>query len=249
MARSDVFHYGGLTHWSPLSDRRVESLLDLMPLPAKARVLDVGCGQATLLLRLVERYGVSAVGIDRSADALALARAAFAERAPEADVEFQRIAAADFTAEPGSFDAVCALGGPHLGDGLADSWRQLTHWVRPGGSLLLGEGFWQAPPPAAYLEVTGIPADSMLEHWQNIAIGRDLGLHLLYCCVSSRAEWDAFEGRIMHNFERRARDEPGDEELAKQLQGRRRFFDAQQRYGRTCMGFGVYLFDKPHAEH
>lgn len=245
MPPSDVFHYHGLSLWSPLEEQRLERILELMPLGADASVLDVGCGRADVLLRLSRRYGARAVGIDRSKDALDMARTAFAAHGLDKMLTVEHRDAREFSAAPGSFHAVTSLGGPHVDDDLESSWRRLATWLRPGGYLLIGEGFWERPPPPEYLEATGIPADSMLEHWQNIALGRDIGLSLHYACASTRAEWDHFEGCIMANVERHVTSHPDDPEAAAMADRRRRFYDAQQRWGRATMGFGVYLFRKP----
>ncbi|HET8831838.1 MAG TPA: class I SAM-dependent methyltransferase, partial [Casimicrobiaceae bacterium] len=42
---------------NPISAAKIERLLDLLPLDASSRVLDLGCGRAELALRIIERYG------------------------------------------------------------------------------------------------------------------------------------------------------------------------------------------------
>lgn len=242
---SDVAHYHGLSLWSPLSAQRLEQILDQMPLTAGDAVLDIGCGRGDVLMRLLRRHAVQAVGVDRSADALDMVRAAFANSGLAGSLSVEQCDARDYRAEAGSFAAIVTLGGPHVGDTLESSWRCLASWLQPGGYLLVGEGFWERPPEAAYLQATGIPAESMLEHWQNIDLGRRLGLSLHYSCVSSRAEWDRFEGVIMANVERHVATRPDDSDAAARAAKRRAFYDAQQRWGRTTMGFGMYLFRKP----
>ena len=41
---------------NPISAAKVERLLDLLPLDASSRVLDLGCGRAELSLRIIERF-------------------------------------------------------------------------------------------------------------------------------------------------------------------------------------------------
>ena len=58
---------------------RVLALLDAKP---GERALDVGCGKAEVLLRLIERYGVKGVGVDTNPAFLEQARTGLARRAP-----------------------------------------------------------------------------------------------------------------------------------------------------------------------
>jgi len=244
LTHPDVFHYSGLTWWAPLSDARVDAVLSLTPIGAGDRVLDVGCGRGALLLRLA-RTGASAVGVERSAGALLQAEAARLARAPDADVQW---VARDVNDEPlpaGAFSLVCWVGGPFIGGDFASTVAALVERVRPGGYLLIGHGFWSSPPPAPYLEATGLSAEELTDSWANVAAVQALGLRLLYSTVSDRDEWDAFEGRIQYNVEQRAIEHPEDPDPQGRLEGRRGWAEAQHRWGREAMGFGLYLFRRP----
>lgn len=238
---SDVFHYAGLRYWGPVSEERMEGILDLMEVEAGAHCLDVGCGRGELLIRMVERYDASAIGVDSSRDALGALRGEADLRGVGDRIDTVEAAVADF--EPGDPYALVAwLGGPFVGDDFAATLEALAGWVRPGGYLLVGHGFWAAEPPADYLEATGISAGEFGSHWQTIALGESLGLRNLYACVANRDEWDQFEGRILYNVERHAATHPDNPDPSGRLDQRRRWHLAQQRWGRDAMGFGLYLF-------
>ena len=51
---------------NPLSAAKFERLLDLLPLEATSRVLDLGCGRAELALRIIERFGSTVIALDHS---------------------------------------------------------------------------------------------------------------------------------------------------------------------------------------
>ncbi len=242
MSEFDVFHYEGLTYWGPISDATMNRVVARMKPPSGAVALDIGCGRAELLVSLAERFGTRGTGVDRSAAALAEARTSFAERAPTADCELIEADVTTVELPAASFDVVAWLGGPYLGGDFASTITQLAAWCRPGGYVLVGHGFWHHPPPAEYLEATGISADEFGEHWQNLETGSAAGLRPLFCCQSDRHEWDAFEGTILSNVEHYAAANPDAPDPQGRLEQRRSWHIAQQRWGRDAMGFGLYLF-------
>ena len=242
---SDVLHYDGLDFWGPYDDPRMQRLLALLRLRAGARFLDIGCGKAELLVRAAEREGVSVTGIDRSPFALQQARDAIAQRAPDANAEFLELDADAYRAEPGSFDAIAWIGGPYIGGDFATTLRTLVSWVRPGGSLLIGQGFWMQPPPSEYLEATGIGVDEFTDHAGVVDLALSHGLREMYSCVSSRDEWDHFEGTLRFNSERYALEHPDDPDPRGRLEPGRGFYRAQHRWGRDTMGFGLSVYVRP----
>ena len=237
----DVWHYAGLDFWNPAGNQRMDRLVELLRLDPGAQVLDVGCGKAELSLRIAKRYDAHVTGVDKSPFALELARAAFQGRA--ATFLEQEISAGDFA--PGSFDAVVWIGGPFVGDDFPATMGALERWLRPGGVLLVGYGFWMQPPPEPFLEATGMDAAECADHAGNIECGEALGLRVLAASVANRDEWDHFEGTIRANQERYAIEHPEKPHPRGRLEQGRAFYLAQQRWGRDTLGFGFYLFGKP----
>jgi len=238
---SDVAHYAGLDFWNPAGAERVDHLLSLLRLEREARVLDIGCGNAEVLLRIAERYGARVTGVDCSPYALAQARAAFDQRA----ATFLEQEVSGDSAFGDAWDCIVWIGGPFVGESFPETMRAFTGWLRPGGQLLMGHGFWSQPPAAEYIEAIGIPAEEMTDHAGNIECGEAEGLRPMYSCVSSRDEWDHFEGTILVNSERYAAEHPEAPDPQGALERRRKWHIAQQRWGRDTMGFGFYLFSKP----
>ena len=148
-------------------------------------------------------------------------------------------------AEP--YDAIVWIGGPYRGGSVEASFRTLASWVRPGGQLLAGCGFWAQDPPAEYLAATGIAADFQGTHADNLDHAAACDLVPMYVCVGNRDEWDHFEGVIRTNVERYAVEHPDDPDPHGRIERGRPFYLAQQRWGRETMGFGMYLLLKPTA--
>jgi cyclopropane-fatty-acyl-phospholipid synthase len=129
--------------------------LDLRP---GMRLLDVGCGWASLLIHAAQHYGVTAVGVTLSAEQrdLGVARVRELGLADRVDIRLQ-----DYRAVGGEpFDAVSSIEmGEHVGeDNYGVYAAQLQRLVRPQGRVLLQQmsrgaaGANTAPGGGAFME-------------------------------------------------------------------------------------------------
>ncbi len=104
------------------------------PLPAGARVLDVGCGTGEIVARLAERFPhASFVGVDVEEEHLARARHRCARFGPR--VRFESHDALALRLDDATFDLVVSR---HVLQALPDAARALSEMVRvsrPGGRL------------------------------------------------------------------------------------------------------------------
>jgi SAM-dependent methyltransferase len=229
---------------NPVSPEGVDELVEAIDLHSGARVLDLGCGKGELLLRLAERFGAHGVGVDLQGELLAEARALAAVRAPDRDVRFVEADVTAFVPERAEFDLAATVGAT------PDSYRatlgRLRDLVRPGGLVLLGEGYWRREPSDEYLAALGASRDELTDYAGTIRAGEEEGLTPLYAVVSSAADFDRYEWRWSLNGERYASehpDEPGiDDFLAWIRNGRRRYVELG---GRDTLGFGLFLFRRP----
>lgn len=118
--------------------------LDLQP---DARVLDVATGTGAVALELVERYGCSVVGIDRSAEMLDVARARIAARGLASTIELHEARAEALPFGEASFDALTVTYLLRYVDDPAATLRELARVVRPGGTVAMLE--FGVPPVRA----------------------------------------------------------------------------------------------------
>jgi SAM-dependent methyltransferase len=223
---------------SPLSEQSVDSLLEKLDLAPGARVLDVGCGKAEMLVRAVERYAAKGVGIDPNRSFIEAARR-------NSRVVLHAATVQEIELEPGSFDAALCIGSTHAFGGYRQALGALGVLVRSGGALALGEGYWKQPPAPGYLEVLGGGVDEFTSHEANIEAGVALGFKLRFAATSSEAEWDAYEGPYAAAIERFAVEHPEDPDRDAMLARSRGWYAGYARWGRSTLGFGVYLFEKP----
>ncbi len=243
LERSAIAH-AGLAFQNPLNEEEVGALVERLPLGGAARVVDLGCGKAELLIRILERHDASAVGVDLSPYFLAEAREA-ARLVPDARLELREEDVARTRLEPESFDLAIAVGAGGIWNGYGEALRTLARLVPPGGHVLLGEGYWRREPSAAYLEALGAGRDELAGRDGLVAAAREAGLELVEALESSETDWERYERRWAQNGERWAADHPEHPEREELLawigNGRHRF---ERLGGRETLGFGLFLFRK-----
>jgi SAM-dependent methyltransferase len=229
---------------NPVSAAKVERLLDLLPLDASSRVLDLGCGRAELCLRIIERFGSMAVAIDNSSAMLDAARERAEWTGALGRLHLDNVDIADFAADPETFHLSVMLGAGGIEGGMAGICNRLRTWTKAGGYVLVGEGYWRRRPHPKYLAFLG-GEPSYLDHAGNVKAGIDAGLIPMHAMTASEDEWDEYEWKYSRSIERYAGEQPDDPDVPDMLDRVRRWRDAYLRWGRDTLGFGLYLFYRP----
>lgn len=240
----DIIHRDHL-FWNPLDEAKVGEIIELLRLAAAARVLDIACGRGEFLFRVLERWGASGVGVDRSPFCAAGARERAAARGLAARVEIVEGDGAEYDAPPASFDLASCLGASWIWGGHAGTLEALARQVRPGGLVLAGEPFWRSGPSPGYLAATGYAGDMFGSHHGNVQAGIGLGLQFLYSVVSSADDFDRYEGLQWYAAEHYAVEHPADPDLPEILGRVAKYRDAYLQWGRDELGWALYLFRKP----
>lgn len=230
------------TFANPLGEDKIDRLLSLLDLPQGSRALDVGCGNAELLIRLIERYGVVGVGVDPNEAVIEQARARAAGRISPDRLELHALPIEEFAGAPGAFDAALCIGATHAYGGYEQTLAALPKLVRPGGQILIGEGFWRRDPDPAYLDLLDAQPDEFTTHAGNVARAVAARLTPLYSAVSSEDDWDHYEGLYCRAVERYVAAHPDDPDAPAFRDRIRRWRDGYLQWGRDTLGFGLYLF-------
>lgn len=197
----------GLTFHGPLSEARAGRLVARMAAASPGSVLDIGCGQGELLLRVLDAVpGAKGVGIDIDGAELVLGREAAAGRGLAERVAYVEESAVGTAHGPA--DVVLCLGsGQALCDGDAYDpavvLRELRRLVRPGGRVLLGELFWERTPTEAELAALwpGASADDHPPLAVLVESAVEAGFRPLWTETASLEEWEEFESGYRHDAE------------------------------------------------
>lgn len=175
---------------APVSDANLRRLLQ--HLGSADRVLDLGCGFGEWLLAALEAAPQAiGTGVDTSAPALDEARARAGARGLADRVAWQQAEAAGWQGQ--DFDAVLCIGATHAFGGLAGALTAVREHLRPGGRVLLGEGFWDGEPSTQAMSALGAQPGELPSLPGLIEAARAEGFEPGFGHVSSAEEWDDYE--------------------------------------------------------
>lgn len=226
---------------NPIGEAKIDRVLRLLDLRAGDQVLDVGCGNAELLIRLIEQYGVVGIGVDPNAAALAEARQRAAGRINTANLHLHNLPI-DAVVLDRPFDAALCVGSTHAYGDYERTLHALKDVLRPGGQLLIGEGYWKRTPTPDYLALLGAAPDELTDHATNITRAVAARLTPLYTVVSNDDEWDHYEGLYCRAVEQYVAAHPEDPESGEFRDYIRQWYAGYVRWGRETLGFGLYLY-------
>ena len=193
-------------------------------------------------MRLAERTGCGGLGVDTSEIVVAEARRRAAARVPAAPLAFEAVDAGTVT---DTFDLTACIGSSHALGGLDDALARMAALTRPGGHVLLGDGFWAAEPPQPYLDALGGATRDELPDGLGALVrhGDAHGLRAAHVRVASEDDWDRYEWTLMANGERHLAAHPDAPEAAALREWNERSRELLLGPGgRGTMGFALILY-------
>ncbi|MDO0913380.1 class I SAM-dependent methyltransferase [Streptomyces sp. DT2A-34] len=197
-----------LTFHGPLSEARAHSLVQRLTRTNPATVLDIGCGWAELMLRILAAAPeATGTGIDIKAEDLARGRRNAEARGLAQRATFVEESAAATSHGPADLvlcvGASQALSTAEPPDHTTEALRALRRLVTDGGRVLLGEGFWQRPPTPA--ELSGMWPQAAATDHHDLAtlldLAVDAGFRPEWTETASLDEWEEFESAYQADVE------------------------------------------------
>ncbi|MEU4767129.1 methyltransferase domain-containing protein [Actinosynnema sp. NPDC023794] len=177
---------------TPLSDAKAYDLINSFHLRPGDTVVDYGCGWAELLLRAVEHQpAATGLGVDSDDYAITRGQANVEARGLTSRVTLDLADVTGWAAEPA--DVTISIGASHAWGGTKATLEAMHARTRPGGRLLLGDGFWETTPSPKALEIFGEDEFGTLAELVDLAMA--CGYRLLSLTTANRDEWDSFESR------------------------------------------------------
>lgn len=198
-----------LTFLSPLSEARAARLVDFLVAEEPSTVLDVGCGWAELLLRVLEAAPTArGLGVDLDEEAITGAHRHAVDRGLSDRATFE---VGDAREIAGTYGAVTCIGSSQI-------WGPAVHEAQPldyaaaltalrallprGGRLVYGEGIWSATPTAAATAPLSGREDEFIPLGALVELAKDNGFAVMAAHEADQDEWDVFESGFAAGYAR-----------------------------------------------
>ncbi|GAB2949214.1 methyltransferase domain-containing protein [Nonomuraea fastidiosa] len=226
---------------NPLTDDKLNLLGEICGFTPGTRILDLACGKGELLSRWAHEYAIEGVGVDVSEVFLDAARKRAEELAVAHRVEFVEADASTYTDAPESYDVVSCIGATWIGGGLKGTLSLMRRWLRPGGLVLVGECYWQSPPPPEALAALQIGEDDFTSLIGTADRAEEAGFELVEMVLADPDSWDRYmapQWWAISDWLRANPDHPDVPALRDFLTRSRR---SHLEYGRDYLGWGVFV--------
>ena len=211
-------YYRDLTFMAPLSEERASTLCEFIAGNARGTVLDVGCGWAELLIRVLEGGpSLKGLGIELNADSVAHGRALAQERGV-AD-RLSLIAGDVKNHLPKSAGGVLCVGASQIWGPLVEAKQPLDYrsaltalraLLEPGAPAMYGEAIWTAAPTPEAIEPLAGRIDEFVLLPELLDIARDCGFAVICTHQATLDEWDTFESGYSARYARWLAEHPED---------------------------------------
>ncbi|MFI6792780.1 SAM-dependent methyltransferase [Nonomuraea sp. NPDC050383] len=226
---------------NPLSHDKLNLLGEICHIRPGARQLDLACGKGEMLSRWASRYGLQGVGVDLSSTFLDAAKKRATDLGVSDQVSFVEADARTYETEADSYDIVSCIGATWIGGGLTGTLDLMRRPLRRDGIALVGECFWQSPPPAEVYETMEIPEGTFTSLAGTAEQLESAGFELVEMVLADPDSWDRYVASqwwTLSDWLRANSDDSDAPAIRDFLDKSRR---AHLQYGRQYLGWGVFV--------
>jgi SAM-dependent methyltransferase len=222
--------YKSLTFMSPLSEDRADRLVRFVAKANPTTVLDIGCGWAELLLRVLTSCPrTTGVGVDCDSAVIDHGLELATERGLSGRIT---LIVGDATANfPTQVDAVVCIGATHVWNeqgaplgpmNYRKALLSIRSLVEQGSHVIYGEGIWSVPPTSKATAPLAGRDDEFHELGDLVELAVDCGFMPMAQHVADQDEWDHFESGYSACYARWLSQHPRDHPDAPEVRERAR---------------------------
>ena len=246
----DIWKYYDITHkkhsdLNPMSKDKLDKLFLLLDLMPNSRVLDIGCGKGESLIRLVDLFNISGVGVDLSPYHSKDCKENINKRVPSSDIKILEMDGVKYKPDVNEiYNLSMCLGASWIYNGFKGTVKALKRMTKPEGLIIVGEPYWLKEPDGEYLQMSGIKRKEFNSHYKNIDVGEKEELYCVYTLVSNHDDWDHYETLQWLAAIDYVTDNPDDQDNPELLKRVKKAKMEYLLYGRDTLGWAIYVFKR-----
>lgn len=228
---------GTLAIMNPTTPEKVLAAGRAAGLREGSRVVEIGCGNGTILALWGREYGISGLGIEAREDACTRVEEAFRAAGLSERIAVRCMDARGYVPD-GPFDCAASIGASHIQGGFSATLDALLNLVHDEGTIVIGDRYWRSDrvPPEFAREWPDIPTE-----YEILGTVRDAGLDVAAVVRSSADDWDRYESGIWQSVIAWLGEHPDHPDRDFMIDYLHRIQDEYFGYGREHMGWALYV--------
>lgn len=228
---------GGLAIMNPTTPAKVLAAGKAAGLREGSRVVEVGCGNGTILDLWGREYGISGLGIEAREDACTRAEEAIRSSGLSGRIAVRCMDARDYAPDE-PFDCAASIGASHIHGGFSATLDALLGLVHDEGTIVIGDRCWRSDrvPPEFAREWPDV-----LTGYEILSLAREAGLDVAAVVRSSADDWDRYESGIWQAVLSWLGDHPDHPDRDFMTDYLHRIQDEYLGYGQEQMGWAMYV--------
>jgi len=226
---------------NPITPDKLATLGAALRLAPGVSLLDLGSGSGEMLCTWARDHGITGTGVDMSQLFTEQAQRRAEELGVANQVKFIHGDAAGYVSDQ-KVDVAACVGATWIAGGVAGTIALLTHSLRPGGIILIGEPFWRQLPASDDI-AKGCLAHSISDFLtlpQLVASFGQMGCDVVEMVLADQDGWDRYEAAKWFTMRRWLEANPGDA-FAPEVRAQLNLEPTRYAtYTRDYLGWGVF---------